>query len=302
MFPALAALVLAADPHVALRFAWPERTTAIAELTSERRVGEVALSVVVRSRLDVGPEAPPGHRLLRFSDPAIVAINGVPFERARRDTEASDVARVVRAMTPSFVVDDAGRYLEARETDRLIQEVLAAAGLPLPPFGMNAFADLVKDVAISDWQAWVELWIGDTLLPGEWTRLDRVMPFDGALTPVKLVRKGVPPLGGAGRTRLVLGAEYPSDAVRTYTTGVLIDLAVEAERLGEDVRANRKWIERAAFSPVEEEITVELETATLRPLHVERVRTFFAENDGFRVEGRERRVHRFEWLDGGAAP
>lgn len=302
MFPALAALVLAADPHVALRFAWPERAAAIVELTTERRVGDVALSVVVRSRLDVTPEAPPAHRLLRFSDPTIVSINGVPFAKARRDTEASDVARVVRAMTPSFVVDDAGRYLEARETDRLIQEVLAAAGLPLPPFGMNAFADLVKDVAISDWQAWVELWIGDTLLPGEWTRLDRVMPLDGALAPAKLVRKGLPPLGGEGRTRLVLEAEYPSDAVRTYTTGVLLDLAVEAERLGDDVLANRKWIESARFSPVEETITAELETATLRPIVVQRVRSFFAENDGFRVEGTERRVHRFEWLEGEASP
>ena len=302
MFPALAALVLAADPHVPLRFAWPERASAIVELSTERRVGDIALSVVVRSRLDVTPEAPPGHRLLRFHDPAIVSIDGVPFAKARPDTEASDVARVVRSMTPSFVVDDAGRYLEARESDRMIREVLAVLGRPGLPFGMSAFSGLVGEVAPRDWQAWVELWIGDAQLPGEWTRLDRVMPFDGALAPVKLVRKAVPPLGGAGRTRLVLEAEYPSDAVRTYTTGVLIDLAVEAERLGDDVRANRKWIEKAAFSPVEEAITVELETATLRPLYVERVRSFFAENDGFRVEGTERRLHRFEWLEGEASP
>jgi hypothetical protein len=303
---ALAAVLLAAacapvaragDPHRPLRFAWPERAAAIVELTTERRVGDVALSVVVRSRLDVTPEAPPGYRLLRFSDPAIVAIDGVPFEKALPDTEASDVARVVRALTPSFVVDEAGRYLEARDTDRLIREVLAALELPELPFGMSAFAGLVTEVAPRDWQAWVELWIGDALMPGEWTRLDRVMPFDGALAPVKLVRKGVAPLGGAGRTRLVLEAEYPSYAVRTYTTGLLLDLAVEAERLGDDVRVNQAWIEKAAFSPVEETITAELETATLRPIQVERVHTFFAENDGFRVEGRERRVHRFEWLD-----
>ncbi|HEX6851668.1 MAG TPA: hypothetical protein VF139_09705 [Candidatus Polarisedimenticolaceae bacterium] len=299
MVPALAALVLAADPHVPLRFAWPERAAAIVELTTERRVGEVALSVVVRSRLDVAPEAPPGHRLVRFSKPTIVSIDGVPFAKARTDTEASDVARVVRSMTPSFVVDDAGRYLEARDADRMIREVLAAVGLPDLPFGMSAFAGLVGEVAPRDWQMWVELWIGDALLPGEWTRLDRVMPFEGALAPVTLIRKRVPPVGGADHTRLLLEAEYPSDAVRTYTTGVLLDLAIEAERLGDDVRANRKWIESARFSPVEETITAELETATLRPIVVERVRSFFAENDGFRVEGTERRVHRFEWLERG---
>lgn len=302
MFPALAALVLAADPHAPLRFAWPERAAASVELSTERRVGDVSLSIVVRTRLDVAPEPPPAHRLLRFSNPTIVSIDGVPFGETRKDTEAFDVARVLKAKAPSFTVDATGRYLEARDAERMVREVLAAAGLPLPPFGMNAFADLVSGLATSDWQAWVELWIGDALVPGEWTRLDRVMPFDGALAPVKLVRKGLPPLGGEGRTRLVLEAEYPSDAVRTYTTGVLIDLAVEAERLGDDVRANRKWIEKAAFSPVEEAITVELETATLRPLHVERVRSFFAENEGFRVEGTERRVHRFEWLEGEASP
>lgn len=302
MFPALAALVLAADPHVPLRFAWPERAAAIVELTTERRVGDRSLTLVVHTRLEVAPDAAPGYRGIRFSSPVVVSIDGIPFEKARKDTDAYDVARVVKSMTPSFVVDDAGRYLEARETDRMIHEVLAALGLPGLPFGMSAFAGLVGEVAPRDWQAWVELWIGDRLLPGEWTRMDRVMPFDGALAPVKLVRKAVPPLGGAGRTRLVLEAEYPSDVVRSYTAGVLVELAIEAERLGDDVRANTKWIEKAAYSPVEETITAELETATLRPIFVERVRSFFAENDGFRVEGRERRVHRFEWLEGAGRP
>ena len=45
-----------------------------------------------------------------------------------------------------------------------------------------------------------------------------------------------------------------------------------------------------------EALTVEMETATMRPRFAERTRTFAAVHGKHKVEGRERRTHRFTWV------
>ena len=279
-----------AEQRRPLRFGWVAGSAAVVELTSERRIGSLRQSTVVRMRLRVLPDTPAGGLVVELSHPEILAAEGTPL----------DAARVLGRITPSFAVDASGRFAGDREADRMVREVLAAAGFPAPPMGAEAFADLVRQVAPSDWQAWVELWIGDAMIPGEWTRTDRVALFEGAIVPAKRIRRRLEPSGSGGSSHL-LEVEYPSEGVRHYTVGVLLDLAVEAKRLGDDVRSNRNWIRGARFSPVTETITAELEDATMRPRVVTRERSFFAENDGFRVEGRERRVHRFSWIEAARA-
>jgi hypothetical protein len=89
---------------------------------------------------------------------------------------------------------------------------------------------------------------------------------------------------------------FPSESVRRYTSGFLIDMAREAKELGDDDPvASARFLERAQFSPVTETLTADLETATMRPLLVERTRTFSAVARGHWVVGSERRAHRFTW-------
>lgn len=283
---ALAAGVAGPAP-TPLRFAWPERCSAIVELETERNVGGGSRSLGLRTRLDVAPDGPSGGRLLRFSAPVVVSVDGRPFRSsAAADPTSLDVARVMGALTPTFAVDGDGRFVEVREADRFVTDVLRAAGLPAFPLGMGAFSELVTDVAPDDWNAWVEFWSGISLRPGEWERFERQMT---------LVRRALP-AEAPGRSRFRVEVEYPSESVRRMTEGALLDLAVRAGVLGDDPGVNRAWIDAADFGPITETITVEIETATMRPITVDRQRSFSAENDGFRVEGTERRTHRFRWL------
>lgn len=276
-----------------LAFAWPVPSSATLDLLVERHVGTAFRSIEMRMRLDARRESE-GRLLVRLHDPRILTIDGIPFARARKDTESYDVARVLRAITPSFVVSDRGEYLEERETGQLVRAVLAAAGFERPPLAMEAFEDLVSRVGPSDWHAWTELWLGSTLAPGDFLRSRQVVVFEKDLVPVTVVRKALE-AGTAGRSRLETIAEFPSDAVRSYTVGFLLDMAIDAEESGEDVLANRRFVEEARFSPVTETVAALLETATLRPLEVDRTRSFWAVGGKFTIEGRERRRHRFVW-------
>ncbi len=276
-----------------LRFAWPVPSSATVDLLVERRVGSTFRSIEVRMRLDALPESE-GRTLVRLHDPRILTIDGVPFARARKDTESYDVARILRAITPSFVVGDGGEYLEDREIGRVVRAVLAEAGFEGRPLAMEAFEELVSRVGPSDWHAWTELWLGSTLAPGDGVRTREIVVFEGDLVPVTIVRKALEP-GGAGRMRLETTAEFPSEAVRSYCVGFLLDLAVAADELGDDVVANRRFANEARFSPVIETVAASLEPKTLRPLEVDRTRSFWAVGGKHTVEGRERRRHRFEW-------
>ena len=66
------------------------------------------------------------------------------------------VGRVMKSVTPTMVVGPDGRYLETRDLDRLVPEVLGAAGFPEPPPGLDAvFARFLSDVAEEDWNTWI---------------------------------------------------------------------------------------------------------------------------------------------------
>jgi hypothetical protein len=77
-------------------------------------------------------------------------------------------------------------------------------------------------------------------------------------------------------------------------------MARDAKELGDDdTTTSVRFLARALFSPVTETLTVDLETATMRPILAERTRSFSAVADGHWVSGSERRAHRFI---GSAAP
>ena len=268
-------LVLGTVLVAALRFAWPEHSEAQVELTDERSVGDESRTIVMTMRLCVEPDVGTDRVVVRLSDARIKSIDG----SSPGDTDPAHtllaVGRVMKNLTPTMVISHDGRYLETRDLDRLVHDVLTAAGLPSLPVGSDAFASLLSDVAAEDWSTWVEAWLG----------------------------KGQESNDLRARTRLTASAVDSSDAVRMYTKGFLIDLAREAKELGDnDPVASERFLEKADYSPMTTTLTAELETATMCPVFAERTRTFSAVKGKHNVEGRERRTHRFTWAADIASP
>ncbi len=299
----LASSVQPGTPDKPLRFAWPTRGDATVELTDERSVGGETRSVVISMRLHVEPDGTSGRFVLRFSDAHIVSVDYVPLAQSDPTATNVAVARVMRSATPTMVIGSDGRYAESRDLDRAVREVIVAAGFPLMPPGLGAFKALLSDSARSDWNGWVGAWLGRSLKPGAWTRIEGVWPLDDTPVPVKVTLRGLPSGAAPGRTKLQATAVYPSKSVRRYAGGFLIDMARDAKELGDDdTVASARFLERAQFSPVTEKLTADLETATMRPLLVERERAFSAVADGHWVSGNERRTHRFTWTAAEASP
>ena len=262
-------LVLGTLLVAAMQFAWPPHAEAQVELTDERSVGEESRTVVMTMRLRVEPDAGTDRVVVRLSDARIKSIDG----SSPGDTDPAHtllaVGRVMKNLTPTMVISRDGRYLETRDLDRLVHDVLSAVGLPSLPVGSDAFANLLSDVAAEDWSTWVGAWLGN----------------------------GQESNDPHAHTRLTASAVDSSDAVRMYTRGFLIDLAREAKELGDnDPVASERFLEKAVYSPMTTTLTAELETATMRPVVAERTRTFSAVKGKHKVEGRERRTHRFTWV------
>lgn len=285
----------AASDRPQLRFAWPARASALIELTDRRSVGDSSREIRIEMRLTVAPDAETGGLLLRFSDARIVSVDGRSPRSVGPESLDLAAARVLRVATPDFVVSRSGDFVECRELLRTVGDVRGSAGLPETTMGAASFAALVREAAASDWTSWAEVWSGDRLAPGEWTRTRRDMDLDGRPVEVEVVRRGLDPSGRPGCERFRLSTEYPSAVVRSYTSGFLIDMAREAKELEMDVATNTRFLDRATYGPMTEELTAELEAATLRPISIERVRRFSATAGRHRVEGVESRVHRFSW-------
>jgi hypothetical protein len=159
----------------------------------------------------------------------------------------------------------------------------------------------LSDVAAEDWNAWVGAWLGNQLAVGESAESERRMQVRGTVGLVRLKQRGLAPSVPDGRTKLDATAVYPSESVRLATRGVLIDMAHDAKKLKrDDPAASERFLESARYSPLTETLTVELETATMRPLFAERIRSFSAVHGRLKVEGRERRAHRFTWVSEGS--
>jgi hypothetical protein len=280
----------------ALQFAWPQGEAQV-ELTDERMVGDESRTIVMSMRLRVEPDAAPDRTVVRISDARIVSIDGAGPEDDDPIRTQLAVARVMKCVTPTMIIGRDGRYIETRDVDRLARDVVRAAGLPSLPVGLDALSRMLSDVAAEDWGTWVGAWIGESLAPGESNTSERTMEIRGARVPVRLTRRGLAPSAPEGRTRLEASAVYPSEAVRQYTTGFLIDLAREAKELGDDPVASVRFAESARYGPLTETLSVELETATMRPLFAERTRSFSAGQGKHKVDGRERRAHRFTWTE-----
>jgi hypothetical protein len=290
-------VVLGAVIVAALRFAWPAHAEARVELTDERIVGHESRTIVMTMRLRVEPDPGTDRYVVRLSDAKLVSVDGAAPGDIDPAHTLLAVSRVMKRITPTMVIGRDGRYLDTRDVDRMTQEVLAAAGLPSPPVGVDAFSQLLSDVAAEDWSAWVGAWVGNQLAAGESTESERTMQLGGAMVPVRLTRRGLTPSVPDGQTRLEATAVYPSESVRSYTKGFLIDMAREAKELGDnDPVASQRFLDKARYSPLTETLTAELETATMRPLFADRTRSFSAVKGKHKVEGREKRTHRFTWV------
>jgi len=280
-----------------LRFAWPSAGEAQVELTDERSVGDQSRTIVLTMRLRIEPDGASDRRVVRLSDARLVSIDGASPGDVDPEHTLFAVGRVMKCVTPTMIIGREGRYLETRDLDRLVREVLEAAGFPAPPPGLDSFSRLLDDVASEDWSTWIGAWIGEQLAPGEKTESSMELPLDGAQVPVHFTRRGLTPSAPEGTTRLEASAVYPSESVRRYTSGFLIDMAREAKELGDDDPfASARFLESARYGPLTQTLTVELETATMRPLFAERTRTFVAVHRKHRVQGRERRTHKFTWV------
>jgi hypothetical protein len=289
-------MLAAAVAVLALRFAWPERGDAIVELTDERTVADSSRTIVLTMRLHVEPDPATGGLFVRLSDAKLVSIDGRSAGVADPQHTLLAVGRVMKCMTPTMIVSRDGTFLETRDADRMLVDVLEAAGFPALPPGLDSFTRLLNDVAAEDWSAWVGAWIGNELRPGESNEVQREMELAGKRVPLHLTRRGVKPQGSAGHTRLEAQATYPSDSVRNYTAGFLVDLAREAKELDDyHPDLSLRFLQSASYGPLTQTLTVEMETETMRPLLAERLRTFSASKGRHKVEGRERRTHRFTW-------
>jgi hypothetical protein len=287
---------LAEQSRPALRFAWPAHGDATVELTDERSVGDESRTIVMTMRLRVEREAGGDRFIVRLSDARLVSIDGRSAGAADPKHTLLAVGRVMKSVTPTMVVDRDGRFLETRGTDRMVLSVLQAAGFSDLPPSLTPFAHLLSDVAAEDWSTWVGAWVGDRLGPGESNEAERDMLLNGSIVPVRLKRSGLPPSEPHGRTRLEASAVYAAESVRDYTSGFLVDLAREAKELGDDdPAASLRFLQSAHYGPMTQTLTVELETGTMRPLFAERLRTFSATKGRHKVDGRERRAHRFTW-------
>lgn len=289
--------VIAAVAAAALRFAWPESGDALVELTDERTVGDASRTIVLTMNLHVEPDAGGSDRLIvRLSDAKLVSIDGKSAGEADQAHTLLAVGRVMKCLTPTLVISREGRFVETRDADKLLLSVLHAAGFPDLPPGGDAFKRLLNDVAAEDWSSWVEAWIGNGLKPGESVDIEHDMDLRGSRVPVRIKKRGLAPSAPDGRSRLQATAVYPSDAVQNYTAGFLVDLAREAKELDDyHPDLSLRFLQSAEYGPMTQTLTVELETATMRPLFAERVRTFQASKGRHKVEGRERRTHRFTW-------
>jgi hypothetical protein len=261
-------LAALADPQVEpqpLRFAWPAPAEARVEVEDERAVGTQKRTVVISMRLRVEPAGE--NLMIRLSDAQLRSINGVIVGAADPAETMLATGRVLKATTPSIVVGRDGRFLALADGDKLVAEVLASAGFPSTPPAIAAFTTVLRDFAKEDWAGWVGAWIGSA-----------------------------PMLADAqGHVRLEASTIRPAESVREATRGFLVDMAREAQELGDDPAASARFLERATYGPMTVTTRVELDPSTMRPYEAERVRTFYAVNGKHRVDGRERRTHRFVW-------
>src|SRR5262245_5913041 len=280
----------------ALRFAWPVPAAASVELTDERTIGDERRKIVLTMRLRVEPDPATGHAAARLSDARLISINGTSAGTPDPTPTLLGTAGMMASITPTMVVDRDGRYVETRDLERMTREIWGVAGLPVPAAGAGALSRLLSDVAAEDWNAWVGAWIGNGLAVGESTETERTMSLRGGARRVRMTQRALEPSTPAGRTKLEASAVYASDVVRLSTRGALIDLAREAKILkGNDLAASERFLEEARYSPLTDTLTVELETATMRPLFAERHRSCSAAHGKLNVEGRETRTHRFTW-------
>lgn len=138
-------LVLGTVLVAAMQFAWPPHAEAQVELTDERSVGEESRTIVMTMRLRVEPDVGTDRVVVRLSDARIKSIDGSsPGETDPAHTLLA-VGRVMKNLTPTLVISHDGRYLETRDLDRLVHDVLSAVGLPSLPVGSDAFASLLSN-------------------------------------------------------------------------------------------------------------------------------------------------------------
>ena len=252
---------LAVLAAAALRFGWPEHGDAIVELTDERTVGDTSRTIVLTMRLHVEPDTAADRLVVRLGEAKLVSLDGASASDADPQHTLLAVGRVMKCLTPTMVVGRDGAFLETRDADRMLLNVLQAAGFPAPPPVLDSFKHLLNDVAAEDWSAWVGAWIGNELAPGESNHVEREMDLRGTRVPLRVTRRGLRPTAPHGHTRIEAQAVYPSEAVQHYTAGFLVDLAREAKELDDfHPDLSLRFLRSATYGPMTQTLTVEVET------------------------------------------
>jgi len=250
-----------------LRFAWPAYGDATVELTDERVVGDERRTIIMTMRLRVLPEDGSDRLVVVISDGKLVSIDGATPGETDPAHALLAMGRVMKAFAPAMVIAADGRYVGLGNAGQVVGDVLSASGFPAPPPGIDAFAAVLDEIAREDWNVWVGAWVGARPATGDtW-----------------------------GRARLDASTIHPSESVKDYTAGFLMDMARDAEEVGDDPVTSRKFLAKARYSPITETMRVELDPTTMRPFFAERTRSFYAVNGKHRVDGLERRTHRFTW-------
>jgi hypothetical protein len=256
-----------AEDRPGLRFAWPAHGDAQVEFTDERSVGDERRTIIMTMLLHVQPDGDSGRLVIRLHAPKLISIDGAIPGEADPARVLLASGRVMKAFAPAMVISADGAYMGLADPGRLVGDVLSAAGFPAPPPTLDSFAKIFDGIARDDWNVWVGGWVGSTPSPGDtW-----------------------------GRAQLNASTIHSADSVKDYTAGFLVDMAREAKELGDDPVASVKFLSRARYSAVTETYRVELDPATMRPFFAEHMRSFYAVNGKHRVDGRERRTHRFTW-------
>ena len=243
----------AANP---LRFAWPVPATARVEISDERALGDRRRSIVLAATLRADRDGESDQMLLRFEGARLVSIDDVAADRADAGSIARAVAEVMKHALPTMVIARDGSYVESRDLDRVIKEIFESAGVPFPFEIRDAMQELLTDVAAQEWNSWVTAWVGLRLAPGDWTRESRDVEVAGVTLPAVVTWRALGTGAEVGTSRYELTMIHPSDSVRHYTSGFLVDMARQAGELGEDPVINLQYLKKATFSPLTERITI----------------------------------------------
>jgi hypothetical protein len=208
---------------------------------------------------------------------------------------------------PDIEVAPEGRFVRFLDFDRLVNRALAAARASRVPrdrmkqlealLASPEVRAMMEENAIQFWRAWVEVWIGSRLKPGESReeRMDLPLPGGSRLSAPVTFRNHGPVSAGSEWVRLTLQtAASGADAKRAVARGLRQMLATAPN--APDIPITEDLIEKLE---VDSRITAVTRPDSLRPRSVtvsRSIRIRFAKRLGGPRERRQSERREFEFL------